>query len=54
MLPRFDYDGNVVPEEIISLSGAADHRIVDGASMAHFVNVFKKQIENPYLLFLNF
>lgn len=53
LLPRFDKDMNVIPEEIVSLSGAADHRVVDGATMANFSNAFKRQIENPSLLFLN-
>ncbi|RZC39931.1 lipoamide acyltransferase component of branched-chain alpha-keto acid dehydrogenase complex, mitochondrial [Asbolus verrucosus] len=53
ILPRFDEFNNVVAEEILHLSGVADHRIVDGATMARFVQVLKKQIENPYLLFLN-
>lgn len=53
VLPRFDADMKVIPEEIICVSGAADHRVVDGVSMASFINLLKKQIENPYLLFLN-
>lgn len=53
MLPRFDENQNLRAEEIVAISSAADHRIIDGATMAHFVNNFKKQIENPYLLLLN-
>lgn len=52
-LPRFDSEDNVIADQIVNLSGAADHRIVDGASMANFSNLLKKQIENPNLLFLN-
>lgn len=52
-VPRFDEAGNVIAEDIICVSGAADHRIVDGASMANFITQFKKQIENPNFLFLN-
>jgi len=53
VLPRFDSENNIIAEEILNISGSADHRIVDGASMAHFINSLKKQIENPYLLLLH-
>ncbi|KAG5900511.1 hypothetical protein JTB14_010921 [Gonioctena quinquepunctata] len=53
VVPRFDASKNVVAEEIVNISGSADHRIVDGATMARFVKVLKMQLENPYLLFLN-
>ncbi|XP_044256206.1 lipoamide acyltransferase component of branched-chain alpha-keto acid dehydrogenase complex, mitochondrial [Tribolium madens] len=53
VLPRFDDSKNIVSVEVLNLSGAADHRIIDGATMARFVQTLKRQIENPYLLFLN-
>lgn len=53
VIPTFDPHGNVKPEEVVYLSAAADHRIIDGATMANFITLIKKQIENPYLLFLN-
>lgn len=53
VLPRFDDTGNVVAEEIMTISGSADHRILDGVTMASFIKTIKKQIENPSLLFLN-
>jgi len=53
VLPRFDSSSNIIAEEILNVSGSADHRIVDGAVMANFVNLMKKQIENPYLLLLH-
>ncbi|KAJ8932240.1 hypothetical protein NQ314_014815 [Rhamnusium bicolor] len=53
LLPRFNENGNVVAEEIVNISASADHRILDGATIAKFTQVLKKQIENPYLLFLN-
>ncbi|GJQ66788.1 hypothetical protein Trydic_g18557 [Trypoxylus dichotomus] len=52
-VPRFDESRNIIAEDIVCVSGAADHRIVDGASMANFINQFKKQIGDPNLLFLN-
>lgn len=53
VVPRFDADKNVVPEEVVNISASGDHRIIDGATMARFVRVLKKQLESPYLLFLN-
>ncbi|XP_076260983.1 dihydrolipoamide branched chain transacylase E2 [Rhynchophorus ferrugineus] len=53
VLPRYDSSGNIKPEEIINVSGSADHRIIDGVTMANFIKTIKKQIENPNLLFLN-
>ncbi|CAH0562075.1 unnamed protein product [Brassicogethes aeneus] len=53
VLPRFDKDMKVVPESIINISASADHRFIDGATMANFIEMFKRQIENPNLLFLN-
>ncbi|KAK4880677.1 hypothetical protein RN001_008823 [Aquatica leii] len=52
MLPRFDSKGNVVAEEIVNLSASADHRIIDGATIAHFINTLKHQLENPTNLLL--
>ncbi|XP_060516246.1 lipoamide acyltransferase component of branched-chain alpha-keto acid dehydrogenase complex, mitochondrial [Cylas formicarius] len=52
-LPRFDQTGSVIAEQILNVSASADHRIVDGATMANFIRTVKRQIENPYLLLLN-
>lgn len=53
VVPTFDSNGHVKPEEVVYLSAAADHRLIDGATMANFITAIKRQIENPYLLFLN-
>ncbi|KAF5305194.1 hypothetical protein FQA39_LY09282 [Lamprigera yunnana] len=53
IVPKFDVSGNVVAEEIFNLSASADHRIIDGATVANFVNLVKDQIENPYSLLLH-
>lgn len=53
VVPTFDASGNLKPEEVVYLSAAADHRLIDGATMANFITAIKKQVENPYLLFLN-
>jgi len=50
-VPRFDNEGNVVPANIMSVSWSADHRVIDGATVAKFSNLWKHYVENPtYLL----
>lgn len=49
-LPRFDLNGQIQAQNIISFSWAADHRVVDGATMARFSNQLKLYIENPSLM----
>ncbi|KAI9027413.1 2-oxoacid dehydrogenases acyltransferase-domain-containing protein [Phycomyces nitens] len=49
-LPRFDRDGNIVPKQILPVSWSADHRLIDGATIARFGNKWKSLIENPALL----
>eukprot|EP01118_Nematostelium_gracile_P002205 TRINITY_DN12436_c0_g1_i1.p1 TRINITY_DN12436_c0_g1~~TRINITY_DN12436_c0_g1_i1.p1 ORF type:complete len:516 (-),score=143.10 TRINITY_DN12436_c0_g1_i1:13-1560(-) len=49
-LPRFDDKGNVVPVQIFNISWAADHRVIDGATMANFSNLWKQYLENPALM----
>lgn len=52
-LPRFDNDGNVIPAQILNVSWSGDHRIIDGATMARFSNVWKDYLENPDSMILN-
>lgn len=40
-------DATPVPAHIMTVSWAADHRVVDGASMARFSNTWKRMLENP-------
>ncbi|KAM3719254.1 Lipoamide acyltransferase component of branched-chain alpha-keto acid dehydrogenase complex [Dirofilaria immitis] len=35
-LPRFDKHGNVCAANVVNFSWAADHRVIDGATVAHF------------------
>ncbi|XP_011261065.1 lipoamide acyltransferase component of branched-chain alpha-keto acid dehydrogenase complex, mitochondrial isoform X1 [Camponotus floridanus] len=51
-VPRFDDDGKVVPAQIMSISWAADHRVVDGVTMAKFSNLWKHYVENPVHLLI--
>ncbi|XP_014229681.1 lipoamide acyltransferase component of branched-chain alpha-keto acid dehydrogenase complex, mitochondrial [Trichogramma pretiosum] len=46
-LPRFDEDDNVVAANILTVSWAADHRVIDGVTMAKFSNLWKYYVENP-------
>jgi len=42
-----------VPMEAINFSISADHRILDGATVARFGTRMKQLIENPNLMLLN-
>jgi 2-oxoisovalerate dehydrogenase E2 component (dihydrolipoyl transacylase) len=46
-LPRFDSAGNVVAAEVMAVSWSADHRLIDGATMARFSNRWKAYLEQP-------
>lgn len=48
--PRFDENGNVFASSIMQISWSADHRIIDGATMARFSNLWKSFCENPSLM----
>lgn len=44
------YQGLVAVRQMVTLSLAFDHRLVDGAPAARFLQRIKQMIENPYLL----
>jgi len=46
-IPRYNDKDEVVPVNVACFSWSADHRVVDGASMANFSNLLKKYLENP-------
>jgi len=52
-LPRFDAEDRVVKRFIMEASWSADHRVVDGATMARFSNAWKELLENPSLMLLH-
>jgi pyruvate dehydrogenase E2 component (dihydrolipoamide acetyltransferase) len=45
-LPRF-VDGEVVPRRVMTVTVSADHRAVDGADVARFLDTFKSGMEHP-------
>ncbi|ORY47441.1 hypothetical protein BCR33DRAFT_678243, partial [Rhizoclosmatium globosum] len=52
-VPRFEVVNGVetvVGKSLMPVSWNADHRVVDGATMARFVQVWKKYLENPELI----
>ncbi|XP_058445509.1 lipoamide acyltransferase component of branched-chain alpha-keto acid dehydrogenase complex, mitochondrial [Malaya genurostris] len=53
LLPRFDASGQVIAAHIMAVSWSADHRVIDGVTMASFSNAWKKLLENPHLFLLD-
>jgi pyruvate dehydrogenase E2 component (dihydrolipoamide acetyltransferase) len=49
-VPMFDKSGNVVKRQVMNISLSCDHRVVDGATAAIFLNTLKEFIENPSLM----
>jgi 2-oxoisovalerate dehydrogenase E2 component (dihydrolipoyl transacylase) len=45
-------DGSVVARRLMNLSSSFDHRVVDGADGAHFVQAVRRLLECPSLLFV--
>ncbi|MGA1608795.1 MAG: 2-oxo acid dehydrogenase subunit E2, partial [Planctomycetota bacterium] len=50
--PVIDESGAIVPGHVMYLSVSIDHRIVDGATGARWMNVIKDCLENPQRLLL--
>ena len=51
-LPRFAPDGEVEKAALLNISWGADHRVLDGATLAEFSNKWKQYIEQPDRLLL--
>ena len=45
-----DGEADVMPSTIMNVSWSADHRVVDGATVARFSNSWKNLMENPALM----
>ncbi|XP_072854105.2 lipoamide acyltransferase component of branched-chain alpha-keto acid dehydrogenase complex, mitochondrial [Pogona vitticeps] len=52
-VPRFNSKGEVVKAHIMNVSWSADHRIIDGATMSRFSNLWKYYLENPASMLLD-
>ncbi|KAK2491153.1 hypothetical protein MC885_017599 [Smutsia gigantea] len=52
-LPRFNQNGEVYKAQIMNVSWSADHRIIDGATMSRFSNLWKSYLENPAFMLLD-
>ncbi|CAN9500826.1 unnamed protein product [Ophioblennius macclurei] len=53
LLPRFDSSGSVAAAHIMSVSWSADHRVIDGATMSRFSNLWIRYLENPAAMLLH-
>uniref|UniRef100_A0A1A8PK81 Dihydrolipoamide acetyltransferase component of pyruvate dehydrogenase complex n=1 Tax=Nothobranchius rachovii TaxID=451742 RepID=A0A1A8PK81_9TELE len=53
VLPRFDASGELIPAHIMKVSWSADHRIIDGATMCRFSNLWREYLENPACMVLD-
>ncbi|EED24257.1 biotin-dependent 2-oxo acid dehydrogenases acyltransferase, putative [Talaromyces stipitatus ATCC 10500] len=47
ILPVFDANGQVTKGEIVNFSWSADHRVIDGATMARMASKVKEYVESP-------
>ena len=45
-------DGAFVPRQVMNLSSSFDHRVVDGADAAAFIQRIRALLEHPALLFM--
>lgn len=52
-VPRYADGGNVHPVSVMTVNIGADHRVLDGATVARFCNLWKLYIEKPELLMLH-
>ncbi|KAL3318817.1 hypothetical protein Ciccas_002517 [Cichlidogyrus casuarinus] len=52
-LPRFQDDDSVYPAYILTVSWVADHRVIDGATLASFSNRWKQLLEDPFSLVID-
>ena len=50
ILPRYDSKGNLKKAHIMHVSWSADHRVIEGATVARFSNLWKSYFEDPTTL----
>ena len=49
-IPAFDGEGKVVRKEVMNFSWSADHRVIDGATMARMAESVRAFLEEPALM----
>lgn len=52
-LPRYNSEGSVKPRKIMQANWSADHRIIDGGTIARFSNLWKKYLEEPSMMLIH-
>ncbi|TEY44431.1 hypothetical protein BOTCAL_0350g00090 [Botryotinia calthae] len=52
-IPAFDAHGNVIPKQVINFSWSADHRVIDGVTMARAAEMVRGYIEDPETMLLH-
>ncbi len=45
-----DGEATVSPSTLMNVSWSADHRVIDGATVAKFSNLWKHYLENPHVM----
>ncbi|XP_064476702.1 lipoamide acyltransferase component of branched-chain alpha-keto acid dehydrogenase complex, mitochondrial-like [Ornithodoros turicata] len=53
LLPRFDASENLIKANIMQVSWSADHRVIDGATMSRFSNLWKSYLETPATMLMH-
>lgn len=53
VVPRYNSTMQLQPTTVMEVSWSADHRVVDGATIAEFSNLFKQHLESPHTMLLN-
>ncbi|KAI1176728.1 2-oxoacid dehydrogenase acyltransferase [Nemania sp. FL0916] len=46
-VPAFDADNRVIKKQVCNFSWSADHRVIDGATMARAADIVRKIVEEP-------
>ncbi|KAK2595243.1 hypothetical protein QQS21_007030 [Conoideocrella luteorostrata] len=52
-VPAFDENDNVVKKHVTNFSWSADHRVVDGATMARAAEVVRRVVEEPDIMVMH-
>jgi len=52
-VPRYSPSGDLRPAQVMNVSWSADHRCIDGATMARFSNMWKGYLESPASMLLD-